>query len=366
MDFIHNHYKVHFINNLKKTKLVLFGASQLGIKVLNILKRKNVNVDFFCDNNSQKWNTELCGIKVISPAELAGLDKNLNIIITSMWHKEIINQLHKLGFYNVIYFKDIDWYLLLYLDFYYFDSIINHQDEINRLMHILEDNRSVDVVKNIIEHRLTCNFKYILNITDDCHIDYMSCEKKQYLDRDIIKLDDKEIFVDAGSYTGDTITAFINEVKGIFNKIYAFEPDPRNFYELNKIVQKLAYKNKIEIMPYGLYDSNTYFSFDSEKKGSSCISLEGRSKVKLVKLDDIINEEVTFIKMDIEGAEINALIGARKIIEKFKPKLAVCLYHKPNDLWEIPLFIKSIVPEYKIYIRHYSMDIGETVCYAVV
>ena len=77
-------------------------------------------------------------------------------------------------------------------------------------------------------------------------------------------------------------------------------------------------------------------------------------------------EEVTFIKMDIEGAELKALKGAKNIILRDKPKLAISIYHKPEDIVEIPLFIKELVPEYKLYIRHYSNDSIETVLYAVI
>jgi hypothetical protein len=78
------------------------------------------------------------------------------------------------------------------------------------------------------------------------------------------------------------------------------------------------------------------------------------------------NEKITFIKMDIEGSEPQALSGAEEIIKKQKPKLAICVYHKPEHLWEIPLYLKKIVPEYKIYIRHHTPLEYETVCYAVI
>ena len=82
-------------------------------------------------------------------------------------------------------------------------------------------------------------------------------------------------------------------------------------------------------------------------------------------MDDLIKERVTFIKMDIEGAELEALKGARNIITKYRPKLAICLYHKPEDIITIPKYIKSLLPEYKLYVRHYSNNTGEFVLYAV-
>ena len=90
-------------------------------------------------------------------------------------------------------------------------------------------------------------------------------------------------------------------------------------------------------------------------------------KVPVVAIDRVVAEEdkVTFIKMDVEGAELESLKGAKETILRNKPKLAICIYHKPDDLIDIPLYINELVPEYKLYIRHHSNDRGETALYAV-
>lgn len=87
----------------------------------------------------------------------------------------------------------------------------------------------------------------------------------------------------------------------------------------------------------------------------------------MVAIDDVVDpqERVTMIKMDIEGSELEALRGARKTICRDKPRLAVCIYHKAEDMTEVPLYIKELVPEYRLYVRHHSKEIGETVFYAV-
>lgn len=86
----------------------------------------------------------------------------------------------------------------------------------------------------------------------------------------------------------------------------------------------------------------------------------------MVCLDDFLQEKVTFIKMDIEGAEMDALKGAEQTIRKYKPKLAISIYHEENDFWEIPLLIKSFVPEYQFYVRHHSDNCSETILYAII
>ena len=129
----------------------------------------------------------------------------------------------------------------------------------------------------------------------------------------------------------------------------------------------LGIKN-VELIEAGLWSHNTFLQFLGEGKGSSHIVLEEKretEKIKVAALDSCVAEPVTFIKLDIEGAELEALKGAEHIIKRDKPKLAICIYHKPEDIWEIPYYIKMLVPEYKMYIRHYSNSESETVLYAV-
>jgi hypothetical protein len=121
--------------------------------------------------------------------------------------------------------------------------------------------------------------------------------------------------------------------------------------------------NRIKIFNMGIWDSECDITYSIGNSQSTIGTGEGKGHV--VPLDNILkNEKVTFIKMDIEGAEPHALRGARNIIRTQKPKLAICTYHDFRHLWEIPLYIKELVPEYKIYLRHHTKLEYETVCYA--
>lgn len=115
----------------------------------------------------------------------------------------------------------------------------------------------------------------------------------------------------------------------------------------------------------GLWNQKDELSF-LQRSSNGHLSQEGNIRVKLDALDHILKgEKVTFIKMDIEGAELKALQGSRNTIIEHRPKLAICVYHKPEDIIEIPLYIHEIAPEYKFYLRHHSKEYTETVLYAV-
>lgn len=187
--------------------------------------------------------------------------------------------------------------------------------------------------------------------------------QSQYFD-DIIKFDDNEIFVDAGGFDGNTSVLFAKHCPN-YKKIYIWEPDETNL-SLIRDNNNLKQLENIDVIPLGTWDKKETLCFDAERFAGCKITDTGETKINCDSLDNVLGDEpVTFIKMDIEGAELNALKGAKNIITKYKPKLAISLYHKPEDIVEIPLYIKSIVPEYKLYIRHYSTTYSETVLYAV-
>lgn len=129
--------------------------------------------------------------------------------------------------------------------------------------------------------------------------------------------------------------------------------------------------NLTELIPKGLWSSETELVFNEVANfgSSSFITHKGSGKEQVIpttSVDIVLHgEPVTFIKMDIEGAELEALKGAQNTIRRYHPILAISIYHKPEDIVELPRYIKSLVPEYKLYLRNYHLDTTETVLYAI-
>ena len=172
-----------------------------------------------------------------------------------------------------------------------------------------------------------------------------------------------EYFADVGALDGETTEYFLQHFEN--GHAYVFEPNPKQF-EITK--ERLRTYPQAELFPYGAYDKNTTLRFDSAEgdEGSAKISAAGGVEIEVRRLDDLLGgRKVTFIKMDIEGSELAALRGAERIIREQRPKLAICVYHKPEDIWEIPSLILHYHSDYKLYLRHYSITHTETVLYAV-
>jgi len=189
----------------------------------------------------------------------------------------------------------------------------------------------------------------------------------QYFDlpKEMGLVGDGEVFVQAGCDNGDTQKSYVNWFGDTYAKMVTFEPNPGQF-AVSK--ERLAGLRDVEIVQAGLSDRCGTARFRlSESPGASSISETGGEEINVVALDEYMaGQRVTFIALDIEGGELKALMGAKGIIVEQRPKLAICVYHRPEDIWEIPFLVKGYNPGYRLYLRHYSLwDMCETVLYAL-
>jgi len=191
------------------------------------------------------------------------------------------------------------------------------------------------------------------------------CRKEQYFPKDIIKLSDREVFVDGGAYTGDTLLTFMRLTGNKFAGCHAFEPEAANAARLKATVERRGLRG-VTVLNKGLWSAPATLPF-AVWHGTSASAVSGAGKVSVEAATiDQAAPGATFIKLDIEGAELEALKGAAETIKRNRPRLAVCVYHKPGDLFEIPLFIRSLTPDYRFYLRQHQPVACETVLYAVI
>ena len=196
---------------------------------------------------------------------------------------------------------------------------------------------------------------------------------RQYFDLPYLPHHDKEVFVDAGALNGDTSLRFVEWCRNKFEHIYCFEPDRNNIDKCHKNFENakacgggiLHISEQYTIIPKAVYDRKGEISFDVCSNGLSKVGV-GAETVPTTTLDEELDgKRVTFIKMDIEGAELPALQGARNIIKEQHPTFAISVYHKPEDIIEIPEYLMGLDVDYRFYLRHYSLVGTETVLYAV-
>lgn len=342
--------------------VVLFGAAQMGEIYLNLCRKNKIEVLAYADNDLAKAGKKIEDINIISLAKLKRFSRDIQIIITSIHDNEILFQLRKIGFtkvwphsfFSTVYPKDFNnpyWQSSL-------ANIFRDKDKILACFDLFDDELSKQTFLELIKYRLFLDRKIIGGIKQSI--------EREYFDRQIINLNKNEIFVDGGAYDGDTIEKFRKSSDKNYTGIYAFEPDRYLFQKLKKSIKRIK-DNRIIIYRLGLGKKEAYVRFTNDSTLGSRIADEGNSTMKVVTIDKfLVKKKISFIKLDIEGAEWETLLGAKKTIASQRPKLAISVYHKSTDLWRIPLLIKKYVPSYTFYLRHYEQFIYGTICYAVV
>lgn len=185
----------------------------------------------------------------------------------------------------------------------------------------------------------------------------------QYFAPEIMIPETDEVFADGGSLDGGDSLNFIKWCGGQYKAVYAFEPDVSNYKQLCHFAEQ---NYGVKAFQEGLWSGDDELCFMSGNRENCTVSDKGNVIVKVTSIDKRLKDlKPTFIKMDIEGSELEALCGSENVIKKFKPRLAICVYHKPEDILDIPQKILELNPEYKLYLRHYSYADTETVLYAV-
>ena len=336
--------------------ICVFGTGNMGSSLPKELMKYGIVVKYFCDNNPQKEGTIIEGIPCISLRELEKRKDKTMVIIATRYYKEIYNQLKQLGFIYIDRVFDNKFMIDEYL------KNIDHEvliKKIEMVLKSLEDEKSCYIFMRIIEE--WCKNEYFYGQLDDIY------SEPQYFDSHIIQLIPEEVFVDCGAYDGDTFREYMKYCKNMFSEAYLFELSNRNFKKLEVNIKNdypILEKN-IKLINCGVSGQDGTIEYCDDDEGSS-IKVNGHTIGNVVTLDNYFkNQMVTFIKMDIEGAELEALVGSVELIRRCKPKVAVCLYHKPEDLLEIPLFMIENFVGYRFFIRHHTDLMNETVLYAI-
>ncbi len=218
-----------------------------------------------------------------------------------------------------------------------------HETELLWAYEQLADELSRRVFADMLNFKISGKLEYLWQSTtdrlDDC--------------RKLLQLGPHETYVDLGAYRGDTVQEFLLLTDGKYEKILAVEPDKKSFQKLQLFAEKMGLKN-IRLENKGIWECCDTLSFNNRAGRNSCLSVNGRVNIAVDSLDHLLQgEKVTLIKMDVEGAEKQALRGAKQTISQYRPKLFVSAYHYDKDLFELPKIIKEICPQYRFYLRRH-------------
>lgn len=333
--------------------VIIFGASGMARNIKKFLASFGVEVaGFAVDEQYFKPNQNFLGLPIYNFTELR-TQPNKYVFVLGM-NSDWLD-----GDRSWEFMQDdkIIRYALLDNAYELIDKnfIAQHRDELENVFDIVADDLSRQTLCAYLKAMITLDYA-----------EFNSVFRRGVYFNELTESVRGGYYVDCGAYRGDTIERFVNWSNGRYEKIFAFEPDAGNFSALKDFVSDKGYKN-VSLFNCGVWDKKDRLTFESVDAAYSAISSTGNTTVALEKLDDIIgNEKITFLKLTVEGSELNALKGAVLIIEKHKPILTVSLYQNPENIILIPQFIKKIHDGYKIYLRKHSrFSTAEFILYAI-
>lgn len=368
-NFAKRDYPTEIAKKIGVRNIWIYGAGNFGKRLYNILKLYKIDIEGFLDKKAPDCD-KIDAKSVINPMspEVSSDCKENAIIIISIFSEQtavesIKTDLLNWGYKNIIFYYDlalpfdkiaVDISETKGIEFYK-----EHCADIIRANDLLDDEKS----KRIYEKYIDAYSSRDLSKFE--RADY----EPQYFANDVPSVKGTARFIDCGAFDGDSVRSLVKN-KGKAESIALFEPSKQTrdrLYNFLRDSQSNLAEN-IVVFPCGVWDKSEILCFnnnDEEKASANSVCKDGNEYVQCVSIDEVlVGFHPTFIKMDIEGAEYNALLGAKETIIKNKPDLAICLYHRVEDLWNIPLLIDSWNLNYKFNIRTYRMYGYETVLYA--
>ena len=239
-------------------------------------------------------------------------------------------------------------------------AIVARQAEFLALEELLCDELSKQTLFAVLNHHLDTDREHLLRVNRayDAH----------YFRSGLLELRRDEIFVDCGAAIGETVDHFLEMTEEQFSHLYAFEPDASNFHQLRQRIDR--YRNRrfygdISLFNHATGAEDRTVTFDHcGGDGARVIEDGGEGGMPMIRLDSVLPNGATFLKIDVEGCELATLRGAERTIRESKPRIAVCVYHRDDDLLTIPAYLKSLNPDYRIGLRHCNQVRFDTICFA--
>ena len=326
---------------LQKTNipLIIYGMGNGADKILNEFEKLNIKIYGVIASDDFVRGQKFRGFTV---KKLSDIENELSdfIVITAFGtsRTDVINHIVEISKKHTVLSVDVPVYgdNIFNMEFYR-----SHYSEIETAYNLMADEQSKKVFKNEICFKLSGKLNYLFDSFSD----------KDEVFKNIIKLTGSENYLDLGAYRGDTIQEFLSYSDGKYNSIIALEPDKKTFQKLKTNVEAMP---SVRVFNMGIWSDDCNMTFNASLGRGSSISKDGRQELAVTKVDTLYRvQRLTYMKMDVEGAEYMALKGAENTLKRDCPKLNIAAYHRSEDIFKLPITIHELNPNYKIYLRQH-------------
>ncbi len=347
---------------------VLYGAGQFGRTVLARLRAGGIEPVAFADDTRQKQGQVIDGLPVLPPRDVGerfgpGTVTVVTILNAKLNFVTARRRLSEFTHRPIISFLDLAWrYPQTFLPYYQFEEpgeVLKKAGDIRSAFQLFAEDESRRHFLAHLKFRLQLNYEALPPATAD------NAFPRALLPR----LPANTTFVDCGAFDGDSIRAFLAFQDNEFRSIYAFEPDEGNCNRLREYVNTLGEDaaGRIHIFNAGVGARRETLRFTAAGNMSSAFDALGELEVNVLPLDEVVpfDDGQLYLKFDVEGAEWEALKGCAQLLATRRPLVALSAYHRPDDLWQLPLYLNRLNLNYSFFLRTHGEDGMDLVLYAL-
>ena len=323
---------------LEKRPIFIYGMGDGALKIMTVFRTRNIPIEGIFASDDFVRGHSFEGYKVQKLSDIEEKYSDFVVVLAfAAGYQEIVDRIYSIASKHTLYVPDVPVVGNGLFDYEYCEK---NKEKIEMVYNSLADDYSRKVYSNILNFKISGKIEYLSAVTTS----------RSEIYKKIIKPTMNEVYVDLGAYNGDTIRELLEFTHGKYHSIYAFEPDKKNYKKLVKFIGEMKH-----IYPFNVaaWCVDTELPFSAKAGRQSGISANSTITIEARSVDNVLNKKMaSLIKMDVEGFEHEAIWGASQTIAHYSPKLMVALYHRNEDIFDIPLLIKKINPDYKLYIRH--------------
>jgi len=330
----------------------IYGMGDGALKIMSVFKKKGIELSGIFASDEFVRGHSFEGFHVHKLSEIEEMVDDFVVVLAfAAGYQSLVDKINDISKKHTLYVPDVP---VAGGGLFTYEFCLQNAEKIQEVYDSLEDDYSRQVYANIINFRISGNIRYLDSVTTP----------KSEIYKNLIKPGSNEVYVDLGAYNGDTIREVLEFTKGRYSSIYAMEPDWKNYKKLAKFVDGMSH---VKAYHAAAWCVDTELPFASKAGRQSSISADSEYTVEALTVDSVLEDKAaTIIKMDVEGFEREAIWGASQTIGHYSPKLMISLYHRNEDIFELPLLIKTLNPEYRLFIRHQLyIPAWETNLYAI-
>ncbi len=318
-----------------KKPIVIYGMGDGCDKILAVCEKKGIPIRGIFASDGYVRSKTVHGFALKTLDQI--LQENGDVIALlafGVFREELMQTIREVAKKVELYVPEVPLFgdELFDLDYY-----LQNKDKIETVRAFLSDEKSQEVFDGWLDYKLGGRPEALWKIESDRENDL----------RELVAYRSGDHYLDLGAYDGDTALEWAR-LHPDYGKITAFEPNPKTY---RKLVENCAALRDFQAIECAAWKENTHLSFQSKSGRSASVAESGTVEVRAMAPDSLL-QRVDFIKMDVEGAECEAIEGCRRLIEEEAPDLCISAYHRSQDLFAIPLQVKAIRPDYRVFVRH--------------